>query len=92
MIEAAGIPTVSISILRAVTEAVHPPRAVFVRWPFGHPFGEPRVPEQQMTIVKEALRALTTIKAPGTIIDLRYPWKRVDYRGLPEAIRFSDEG
>jgi hypothetical protein len=65
---------------------VRPPRALFLRWPFGHPFGEPGAREQQMTILKEALRALQTIDTPGTIIDLPYPWRRVDYRGRAGAI------
>jgi hypothetical protein len=85
-IEAAGIATVSISIIRGLTEQVRPPRAVFLRWPFGHPLGEPGNRDQQMTILKEALRALKTIDTPGQIIDLPYRWRRADYRGVPEQI------
>jgi hypothetical protein len=85
-IEAAGIATVSISIIRGLTEQVRPPRAVFLRWPFGHPLGEPGNRDQQMTILKETLRALKTIDTPGQIIDLPYRWRRVDYRGVPEKI------
>lgn len=76
----------SISIVRRITEQVRPPRALFVRWPFGHPFGEPFARDQQMTIVKEALRALKSIDTPGTMIDVPYPWRRVDYRGRSEQI------
>ncbi|MEJ2038208.1 MAG: hypothetical protein P8X55_04665 [Desulfosarcinaceae bacterium] len=40
VIEQSGIATVSISIVRAYTEKVKPPRSVFLHWPFGHPLGE----------------------------------------------------
>ena len=39
-IEAEGIPTVGISLLKEVTEKVRPPRTLFLRYPFGHPLGE----------------------------------------------------
>jgi len=54
-IEAAGIATVSVSLLRAVTEKLRVPRAVAVRWPFGHPLGEPFNRAQQLTIIHDAL-------------------------------------
>nr|WP_145020196.1 hypothetical protein [Geobacter argillaceus] len=40
-IEAAGIPTVALSIVREVTEKSPPPRALFLRFPFGRALGEP---------------------------------------------------
>jgi D-proline reductase (dithiol) PrdB len=39
VIEKAGIPTVSVSVLREVTERVDPPRALFVDFPLGYPLG-----------------------------------------------------
>ena len=79
-IEKAGIPTISISILRKLTEEVKPPRTVYLRWPFGHPLGEPFNVPQQMTILKDAFKALREIKEPGTIIDLPYRWRRERYK------------
>jgi D-proline reductase (dithiol) PrdB len=78
-IERAGIPTISVSILRKLTEEVKPPRAVFLRWPFGHPLGEPFNVAQQTTIIREAFKALKEIGVPGTIIDLPYRWRREKY-------------
>ena len=78
-VEKAGIPTISISILRKLTEEVKPPRAVFLKWPFGHPLGEPGNVAQQMTVLRDAFQALEEIKKPGTIIDLSYRWKREKY-------------
>jgi len=77
-IEAAGIPTVSISILRDVTEKVMPPRALFLRWPFGHPLGEPGNVAQQFTVLYDAFDFLYTA-SPGEIRDLPYLWRRHTY-------------
>ena len=77
-IEAAGIPTVSISILRDVTEKVKPPRALFLRWPFGHPLGEPFNVPQQLTVLLDAFQFLFTA-LPGEIRDLPYRWRRENY-------------
>ena len=75
-IEAEGIPTVGISILKEVTERVRPPRSVFLRYPFGHPLGEAFNIAQQRTILQDALRALETIVEPGTILEPGYAWRR----------------
>jgi hypothetical protein len=78
-IEAAGIPTVSISLAKDLTEAVGVPRAVFVKWPLGHPLGERHQPAQQRTIIFAALRLLLDAKTPGAIVEPGYRWKRVTY-------------
>lgn len=78
-IEKAGIATVGISIVRDYTEKVKPPRTVALRWPFGHPLGEPGKVLQQKVVVMAALRALYQIKTPGEIIDLPFRWRRESY-------------
>lgn len=75
-VEGAGIPTVGISLVREITERVRPPRTVFLRYPFGHPLGEPFKVAQQRTILLDALRALETIAEPGTILAPGYNWRR----------------
>lgn len=75
-IEAEGIPTVGISILKEVTEKVRPPRTVFLRYPFGHPLGEAFNARQQRAILLDALRALETVAEPGTIVEPGYRWRR----------------
>jgi D-proline reductase (dithiol) PrdB len=82
-IEAGGIPTVSISILRDVTVKVRPPRALFLRWPFGHPLGEPGNLAQQFTVLYEAFQFLYTAK-PGELRELPYRWRRKTY-SIPVA-------
>jgi len=78
-IESSGIPTIGISIVRRYTERVKPPRTVFLRWPFGHPLGEPFNLSQQRAVLAEAFKALYYIKQPGTIIDLPFKWRRQQY-------------
>ncbi len=65
--------------MREFTERVSPPRTVFLRWPFGHPLGEPFNPAQQRTVLMEAFKALFAIRNPGTIIDLPYRWRKEKY-------------
>ncbi len=78
-IESRGIPTIGVSIVREYSEKVKPPRTVFLRWPFGHPFGLPFNVAQQRVVLAEAFRALLIIKEPGAIIDLPYRWRRETY-------------
>ena len=85
-IERAGIATIGISIVREYTEKVQPPRTVFLRWPFGHPLGEPGNVAQQRTIVIEALQALYQLDQPGAIVDLPHRWKRETYTDTLESI------
>ncbi|MBM4440585.1 MAG: hypothetical protein FJ027_09190 [Candidatus Rokubacteria bacterium] len=68
----------SVSVLRELTLRVRPPRAVFVRWPFGHALGEPFNRTQQRTIIHAALTALYRA-APGALIELPYRWRRERY-------------
>jgi len=78
-IEKAGFPTIGVSIVREYSEKVKPPRTVFLRWPFGHPLGEPFNIAQQRAVLAEALWALYAIQEPGTIINVPYRWRREKY-------------
>jgi hypothetical protein len=82
VIEEAGIPTIGISIAKSYTEAVNPPRSVFLRWPFGHVLGEPFNIKQQRIILDNTLNALVNINTPGEILDLPFRWRRETYEEL----------
>lgn len=69
-IEEQGIPTVSISLNRTITEKVRPSRALLVGFPLGHPMGRPFDRALQIGLLTEALRYVKTIREPGTIVDL----------------------
>lgn len=58
---------------------MRPPRTVFLKWPFGHPLGEPFNIPQQRAVLVEAFRALYKIEKPGEIIDLPFQWRRGNY-------------
>lgn len=58
IIEKAGIPTVSITLLREVSERVQAPRALAVERPLGYPLGEPGNAMLQKEIIKAALQLL----------------------------------
>lgn len=55
------------------------PRAVFVKWPLGHPLGEPQAPLQQRSVIFRALLRLVQAKEAGIIEDLGYRWRREVY-------------
>ncbi len=57
-----------------ITQAVKPPRAVFLNYPLGHQAGKPRQPDLQRRIVREALNCFETIERPGQIVELPYVW------------------
>lgn len=76
VIEAAGVPTVGITLQKDITLSVRPPRALYLRYPFGHPMGEAFAVAQQRTILRDALRALETVSTPGQILEPGYRWKR----------------
>jgi hypothetical protein len=78
-IERVGISTVGISILRKYTEKIKPPRTIYLRWPFGHPLGEPFSVTQQRAVLIEAFKALYSIDKAGEIIDIPFKWKKQKY-------------
>ena len=57
-IEYAGMTTVSISVLKEITEKIRPPRALFVPYPLGYPLGEPDNSELQTRIMHAAFSLL----------------------------------
>lgn len=79
IIEAAGIPTVAVIGLKEIAAKVRPPRTIHLKWPFGHPLGEPGHRAQQLTVVHYALQSLYTISEPGTILEPGWRWRREQY-------------
>jgi D-proline reductase (dithiol) PrdB len=78
-IEAKGIPTVALSITREITEKTPPPRALFVRFPFGHALGRVGNRDEQLTVLLLAFRLLFEAARPGTIRDAGLRWRRGTY-------------
>jgi D-proline reductase (dithiol) PrdB len=76
VLEEAAIATVCIIMRREVAENVKPPRALFVKFPFGAPLGPAGDAETQRGMILEALSVLTNATEPGTIVDSPRAWKR----------------
>ncbi|MGH2599075.1 MAG: selenoprotein B, partial [Dehalococcoidia bacterium] len=64
VLEAAGLSTASISLVREHTEAIKPPRALFVPFPFGSALGRPDDPDLQHRVLRAALELLTEPEGP----------------------------
>lgn len=69
IIEKAGIPTASVTLLREITERVAPPRALFVEFPLGFPLGAPNAPALQTEIILATLGLLAESIPPAIIRD-----------------------
>ncbi|MBA3416097.1 MAG: hypothetical protein H0U10_12815 [Chloroflexia bacterium] len=80
-IERRGIPTVSVTVARDVTERARPPRAVFVPFMMGHHFGVPFHRELQRRIVLDALGRLTSAERSGEIHDIPVTWAQARREG-----------
>jgi hypothetical protein len=76
VIEAAGLATIGVSLQKEVTRRVKPPRALYLRYPFGHPMGEAFAVSQQRTILATALASLEDITQPGAIVEPGWTWRR----------------
>jgi len=64
-IEAAGIPTMTIAVLKDVVESVRPPRVALYDGELGSIGGVPGWPEHQRRILDEALRLIEPMDQPG---------------------------
>jgi len=73
-IEAAGVPTISMTSAWDITACVAPPRSVYVHHPLGHTTGKPNDPEGQRALVRAALRTGTEVERGG-IVPLPVRWE-----------------
>lgn len=57
----------------SITASANPPRAAFTDFPLGHTCGPPDRPDEQRSIMRDALALFETMEQPG-IAELGYPW------------------
>lgn len=86
VLEASGLPTTSISLVREHTEKLKVPRALFVPFPFGHPFGRPNDPALQHRVLRAALDLFAE---PGCPVLRDFPDDELAEDGPPAAIQAS---
>ena len=73
-IEAAGIPTVGVSVCRDITYHLQVPRAVALRFPLGNPFGPSMDATMQSRVLRDALSLIHAVQTPGEAVNLPYDW------------------
>lgn len=74
-LERAGMSTVSVSMRPDISLGMKVPRAAYVRFPLGNPFGEPGRPDQQRRILDHLLELVETCEEPQ-VVELPYRWRR----------------
>jgi hypothetical protein len=78
VIEAAGISTVLVTMVPDLAERIGVPRIVGVEFPFGHTLGHAGDHEEQMNVIRDALRVLRDASEPNTVVHLPYEWPDVE--------------
>ena len=63
--ELAGIPTMTLAVLKDVVESVRPPRVALYNGALGSVAGTPNFPEHQRRILDESLRLIEPMDQPG---------------------------
>lgn len=82
--EAAGISTCCLQLMLGKVQA---PRAVYLKWPYGSPMGEPGNALQQRRVLMDMLEAVMVAAEPASIFDLGYRWRREDYTAVQGLLK-----
>lgn len=70
-----GIPTISLSLVKEMTELVKPSKALYIQHPFGLTLGAVGDAATHEAVLKDCLRHAAQEVPAGTIINLPYAWK-----------------
>ena len=74
VVEAAGIPTVTLNMIWEYQNLVGMPRVAAVEHPFGRPYGEVDDHDTQMAVLQAGLKVFETATEPGHIEHLPFRW------------------
>ncbi len=77
-LEAAGIPTVMVTMMPDLAERAGTPRVLGAEFPFGHTLGHAGDREEQLFVIREALRLLVEAESPPARRDLEREWPDFD--------------
>jgi hypothetical protein len=80
VLEASGIPTVTISLIPELTRAVGVPRLAGLGYPMGRTFGRPHDADGQRAVLRAALELLSTATKPDTCVELPFEWPETPAR------------
>jgi len=90
-IEAHGVTTVALALVRELATQVKAPRMLYLHWPFGHALGEPGNRDQQYTILHDLFSMAHLDPRPGLIVDLPYQWRRHAYKPIMDWTTESED-
>ena len=74
VLEAKGIPTVSLSMIPELTRAVGVPRLAGIGYPMGRPLGQPGDADGQRAVLRAVLDVLASVTAPDSYVELPFTW------------------
>ena len=74
VIEAAGIPTVTLNMIWVYQNIVGMPRVAAIEHPFGRPYGDVGDADTQREVLRAALRTFETAKEAGYVEHLPFVW------------------
>lgn len=74
VIEAAGIPTVTLNMIWVYQRLVGMPRVAAIEHPFGRPFGDVGDAETQRAVLRAALGVFETAREAGHVEHLPFVW------------------
>jgi hypothetical protein len=74
VLEAGGIPTVTLSWIPDLTRAVGVPRLAGIAYPSGRNFGRPHDAEGQRAVLRATLELLAGATGPDSYIELPFEW------------------
>ncbi|UCE85063.1 MAG: hypothetical protein JSU66_11985 [Deltaproteobacteria bacterium] len=74
MIEAAGIPTVTLNMIWVFQRLVGMPRVAAIEHPFGRPYGDVGDADTQRAVLRAALDVFARARAPGHVEPLPFVW------------------
>jgi hypothetical protein len=74
VLEAKGIPTVSLSMIPDLTRAVGVPRLAGIGYPMSRPLGRPGDADGQRAVLRATLALLDTGTGPDTYVELPFEW------------------
>ena len=84
------MPTLCLGSALDILRAGRPPRAAFVDYPLGHSSGKPFDAQDQLRIVRAAVKGLESLRAPGEILRLSGDWGSEDWRAQAGATKGED--
>jgi hypothetical protein len=85
VIEASGIPTVSLSMIPAFTRATGVPRLAGIAYPLSRPMGMPGDAQGQRRVLRALLELLESAREPDAYVELPFAWPQTPAQARGEA-------